>query len=374
MTEIVNIPSDPALYDYVLNGFIEEAKLLAKIAKSDKFSQYTENYSDFRKFIAGEAPKMFANVLKERINDENIIDANHPDLIEFYNYVNLAASCAVFQDWKLPTDKLSEDQLVALVKQSVPAFHQNDQIKATLLSDKLNGADTIRIVTMLRLLGLLPDEIHNAHQLSLGSARGIRDLHSVHLVPGIEHSHPSAILKSPEPETISFNTSLRKPTDVVIVDNHPAYRPYYESLSSQWDNKVVGVHTGSYEVLENFLTDERTRNVKPRDLIFAFRIDHRGFPDVVQFLRLLGPVIADTAHFVITMGAGHSIDEFTGRVNTMKTFNVELSKLGMQPYHFTWHKGEALQEKYQTPLFGLGAYTSYETLYCNLDKKRLLKL
>ena len=211
-------------------------------------------------------------------------------------------------------------------------------------------------------------------QLSLGSARGIRDLYSVHLVPGIEQSRPQAIFKSPQPGTVRFNTVLRKPTDVVMVDNHPVYRPYYESLSSKWDNKVIGVHTGSYEVLENFFTDERMRNVKPRDLIFAFRIDHRGFPDVVQFLRLLGPVIANTAHFVITMGAGHSLDEFKGRVNTMKTFNQELSKLGMQPYHFTWHKGETVQEKYQTPLFGAGASTSYETLYCNLDKKRLLEL
>ena len=374
MTESVYIPPDPALYDYVLDGFLTESRLLAKIARSAHFPQLIKNLSDFQNFIGKEAPNRFSSKLRTLVNDNNILDASDtdPELIELHDYANLAALCAVFQGWKLPIQQLEEKHLDQLVRQSVPAFHENDQEKATLLSDKLNGADTIRIVTMLRLFGLLPTDISQSHQLSLGAARGTRDLHSVHLVPEIEHSRPSVILKNPPPEEISFNTHLRKPQDVVMVDNHPAYHAFYDSLSSKWNDKVIGIHKGSYEALETFLSDERTSQLKPRDLIIAFRIDHRGFPDVEEFLRLLGPVIADTAHFIITMGSGHSLEEFNGRVNTMKTFNEQLQKFGLEPFHFVWHKGKNMEEKFHNPLFGSPAYASYETLYCKLDKQRLL--
>ena len=112
-------------------------------------------------------------------------------------------------------------------------------------------------------------------------------------------------------------------------------------------------------------------NAAPRNLVVAFRIDHRMIPDAVEFLKHLALIIEETADLIITIGAGHTNEEFKGRLQKIEELNETLHTYHLKPLKIKWHRGNNLSEQRQNPIFGDPTYATYEILYCKLIRSRL---
>ena len=96
-------------------------------------------------------------------------------------------------------------------------------------------------------------------------------------------------------------------------------------------------------------------------------------PSAEEFLRLVSQVTAPEADLVMTIGAGHNLSEFEGRLKCFDALTNLLTKLDHNPIRVILHRGGSLEEKRRTPAFGQLAYTSYQILYCKLKRDRLRK-
>ena len=77
----------------------------------------------------------------------------------------------------------------------------------------------------------------------------------------------------------------------------------------------------------------------------CLRIDHRMIPEPERFLELLAGVIAPEADLIMTIGAGHNLTEFEGRLNCFDSLFNLLTDLGHKPVRIILHKGGSLEEK-----------------------------
>ncbi len=108
-----------------------------------------------------------------------------------------------------------------------------------------------------------------------------------------------------------------------------------------------------------------------RNFIVALRIDHLMLPDVEDFLRRLSLIIEQTADFFITIGAGYTTDEFRGRVMKMGEIFHSLREKGLNPIRIILHGGGTFEEQRNNPYFGQLSLSTYEIIYCKLDRHKL---
>ena len=66
-----------------------------------------------------------------------------------------------------------------------PEQFTNAQKQILSAVNVLQNADTVRVVQIIKLLGLLPPTAEHIHQLSLGVGNGYRDLYGVHITPKV---------------------------------------------------------------------------------------------------------------------------------------------------------------------------------------------
>jgi len=172
-------------------------------------------------------------------------------------------------------------------------------------------------------------------------------------------------------DIISFEKNIVPAANIILIDNDPAFIKHYATLNNDREGRIMGIIddvTHAMDALPEILAG----NGKGlRNLIVALRIDHLMLPDVEGFLRRLSLIIEKTADFIITIGAGYTTDEFRGRVTKMDEIFDSLIKKDLNPIRIILHGGGTFEVQRNNPDFGLSSISTYEIIYCRLDRHKL---
>lgn len=371
MNKIVHL-TDNELLQMAYDGFFTEADTLAEIAVIPDFRRLLIDFEDYPKFLLSGRHEYFSNRFFDELKTHKIIDFNlaSEDILKLRHVINLAAVCDLFSGWRLAIGALNAKQLRDQVKKAVKDIGQSKSKTAAILARKLNSGDASRVIHMLKLFGWVEPDMANSQQLSLGASGGTRDRHTIHQMPVLRFQRNSPLLRESIQEMVSFGMNQQTAGNIVLVDNDPGMRDRYQKLNEEPD--VLALNLDVNKALEELRGQIDNNNVAPRTFVLAFRIDHRMIPDTASFLRNLGAVIADTADFVVTVGAGHTNNEFRGRLEKISELTTSLIDRGLNPVKIRWHSGNTLAEQRSNPIFGEPGYATYEILYCKIKKSALM--
>jgi len=216
---------------------------------------------------------------------------------------------------------------------------------------------------ILRGLGLFlrsPDDIN---QLSLGAGSAKKDIRSLHLEPKITLGPGDAVL---------FNIIEKNARDIVIIDGDPSREAEYARMSDNKELPILAINDDALETLTCLPEILDKNKLKKRNTVIGLRIDHRMIPDVSDFFRKLSGSIADSADLIITIGSGFDLDDFKGRTKVMFDLHDYLTGAGLSPLLIKLHGEGSIEEQWSSQSFGLKDITTYQVLYCHLEKKKLL--
>ena len=108
----------------------------------------------------------------------------------------------------------------------------------------LQNADTVRVIQITRLLGMLTTSAEDTHQLSIGVGNGYRDLYGIHMVPKVTvNDLPS--------KSFVFDTQDKKAAHTVLIDNDPEQGEHFQQLNSRESETVLALNQGADESLKH---------------------------------------------------------------------------------------------------------------------------
>jgi len=135
---------------------------------------------------------------------------------------------------------------------------------------------------------------------------------------------------------------------------------------------VLALNNDAEESVKRLEVEQKELNLKQRNLVVCLRIDHRMLPNSRSFLNLIGRVIDSRADLIMTIGAGNNLLEFEGRLKCFDEMFASLVELGLKPVRILMHGRGSSAQKRSKPNFGELAYTSYQILYCSLERDRII--
>ncbi len=158
----------------------------------------------------------------------------------------------------------------------------------------------------------------------------------------------------------------------VLVDSDPTYYDHFEALNREEGGRVLALNTEADQAIKTLKNRQKASDLGLRNFVVGLRIDHRMIPDADKFLGLIGTVIDSNADLIFTIGAGNTLSEFEDRLNCFDKLFATLTRMGLKPVRFLLHGKGSPQEQRSRPNFGQLAYTSYQILYCKLQRDRML--
>ena len=363
------------------SAYALEADTLGALAQSAVFGDLIQHFRDYDVYLRRiNSDPGYRSRRKKIISDKGVVDiaVASKESISLFCQAQIAASAELFKGWEIRDDQLTREGMRLLVEKSAatligvpnvptnipPEQFTNAQKQILSAVNVLQNADTVRVVQIIKLLGLLPPTAEHIHQLSLGVGNGYRDLYGVHITPKV------TINELPN-KSYFFDTIERQAAHTVLIDNDAAQQDHFKQLNLREREKVLALNDDASESLEQLHKVQAQSQLKQRNLVVCLRIDHRMIPSSEEFLGLLSRVIAPEADLVMTIGAGHNLSEFEGRLKCFDNLVRLLTNLGHNPVRVILHRGGSLEDKRRTPAFGQLAYTSYQILYCRLKRGRL---
>ena len=356
-------------------GYLYELGMLVQLVQSHYFPEMLAFFRDYEGFLASSKGRIYVDSLRQAFQQEGrVIDAGSVpgDGRKLFTCANLAACCEIFGGWTIPAGNLDMAHTSEYLKMALERGGAGQPDLGRHMAVRLNNGDAVRVVQALKLLGLIAVDTTGCNQLSLGASIGRRDRHAFHLVPWIAPHQPG-----PEPaqgSPLKFGVKPHNPDSIVLMDSDPNLGPVYTKMSAEGAGRVQAMNLDIYDGLEKLSGFVKGGQVRPRNLVVAFRLAPQAFPDPGYFLDCLGGVIGETASFVTTIGAGDNVDEFRRRLQVLDGLEESLSDRGMEPVRIRYCHGKTAEERRNTPLFGLSQYASYETLFCKLERAKLAKL
>ena len=364
--------SDQDIYDIAREGFLYELRKLIEIVQSAGFRNLLPAFLSYKAFLVKGRPRFFTQDLVDQLLQENrLIDATNciTDIRELFLCANIAACCEIFTGWTIPVNDLEITRANEYLTMGLANASADKASLGRSMAERLNNGDTVRVIQLLKLLGLLEADIASCHQVSLGASFGNRDCRAMHLEPSIIPT--GAIAPSEVLPPLRFNAKPVSPGDIVLMDNDPTTKSVYAQLNAEGQGNVNAITVDLYEGLHWLARQVENLELVPRTMVVAFRIEPRAFTDVDQFLSCISKVIAESADLVMTIGSGETTDEFRHRLEVLEEINQRLSENGMKPVRIRCYRGNSPDEQRAKPVFGLSQYASYETLYCRLEKSKL---
>ncbi len=369
-------------YDQMLTaareGYGLEAQRLARIAAGKDFAAILARFQDYPAFLRGKEARQLAKKAakqwsKSRRGNRLTLSATTPGILEeLLAHAHVAACCYLFAGSSFKREQLVPQYLEMLAQNLVQSTIGGDPRNIRTLMHTLHNVDAIRNVHLLKLAGLLQRKNESCFQLSLGAGHGSRDLAAIHQVPTISDGGVLGLVGgAAAAPNLMFNSTCPKPNDVILVDNDPDYEAYYQELTREEKGGVSAIREDTYRALEVCPDWMRERSLPLRNLVVAFRIDHRMLPDVDRFFALLSPLVEEGADFVMSMGAGHDLEEFQGRQDKLDEIVDGLTARGMAPVRMYLHQGKTMEEQRARPAYGAISFATYEVVHCKLDKQRL---
>ena len=358
------------LFQLALAGYLAEAGCLAKLAETHSFRTLLEIFEGYPAFLESRRDYFGETSLNTLLNINTIdFDESSEILHKLKRCINLAAACDLFEGWTIPINNFDNKHLCNYVHDAITELKRKQKNVGSQLAAKLNSGDACRVIHMLKIFGWVAPDMTTSAQLSLGASGGIRDRYSIHYMPVIRYQRQNILLREPIPELVSFELEKKTANDIVLVDNDPKMRERYATLNAE--PNILALNQDAYNSLKELAIGVETKEIIPRNFIVAYRMDHRLIPDAGYFLKLLAPVISNYADLIITIGAGHSNEEFKGRLKKINELMATLETLELNPVKIKWHRGKSLSDKRENPIFGEPTYATYEILYCKLIKSNL---
>ena len=360
-----------------------EADALGAIAMSPGFDNLIRQFDDYESYLIRllNDPIHKQNV-DALLSEHGVVDTAVPTklLAQLFCQAQLAACAELFKGWKVDESQLNREGLRAVVGQASaeiikvskiptevhPRKYSEPQRLVMRGIDVIQNVDSVRVLQILKLMGLVSIQASESHQLSLGVGNGYRDLYGIHLIPRI------TMEKQREEVKLHFETLERQAAHTVLVDNDPAYKDQFEALNRKEKGKVLALNNDAEECVKRLEVEQKDLNLKLRNLVVCLRIDHRMVPDSRIFLNLISRVIDSRADLIMTIGAGNNLLEFEGRLKCFDEMFASLVELGLKPVRILMHGRGSSAQKRSKPNFGELAYTSYQILYCSLERDRII--
>jgi hypothetical protein len=365
------------------SAYALEADAFAAIAMSPSFDSLIkqfEHYDSYLKTLNKDAKHQ--GIVRSLLKNDGIIDTAVPtrELAQLFCLAQIAACSELFKGWKINLSHLNREDIRALVDQgcadmrNIPGIssetrpEQYSEAQRQLLNgiNIIQNVDTVRVLQVVKLLGLISTPASEIRQLSLGVGNGYRDLYGIHGVPCISKQQEgnSAIL--------NFDTLEQQAAHTVLVDSDPIYYDHFQALNSEERGRVLALNTEADQAISTLKNKQQESDLDLRNLVVGLRIDHHMIPDAEKFLRLISTVIDSNADLIFTIGAGNNVTEFEGRLSCFNKLFAALTRIGLKPVRLLLHGKGSTQEQRSRPNFGQLAYTSYQILYCKLQRDRMV--
>lgn len=353
-------------------SFEVDAEGLGSIGEAGMLTEILTDFIDYPDFLRRNNKATNTRKLIKKLScNTGIIHANNksPLLKRIFYYAHIAACCEMFSGWQIALRSINRADMLRYVQESLLPFNASPSSDRTGLIKRIHISDTVRIIQILRMLGLYRLPSSQSRQLSFAAGMGDRDLDGVHMIPYIRMD--TNALSKTSCNSITFNRQVGLPENLILIDNDPEFASHFQYLTESNREWMLALNEDAVSAMNKLPDMVQIRSWKPVNLIVGIRIDHRMIPDTQLFFSQLKPLLDEQADLIFTIGAGHSLDEFRGRKQLMQAMFDYFKQRGMSPVKIVLHGGKTLEQQRLSPSFGLSNYTSYEILYCKLLKKRL---
>jgi hypothetical protein len=365
------------------SAYALEADAFGAIAMSPSFDGLIRQFNDYDSYLKRlNQDSKHRETVRSLLKNDGIIDTAVPtrELAQLFCLAQIAACSELFRGWEINSSQLNREGIRALVDQGSAGIRNIPEIPLETRPDQyseaqrqlLNGVnviqnvDTIRVLQVVKLLGLISIHASDIQQLSLGVGNGYRDLYGIHGVARISKKQEGAST------ILNFDMQEQQAAHTVLVDSDPTYHDHFENLNREEADRVLALNTEADQAMKTLEKKQLKLDLSLRNLVVGLRIDHHMIPDAEKFLGLIATVIDSNADLIFTIGAGNNLMEFEGRLNCFDKLFAALTQIGLKPIRLLLHGKGSPQEQRSRPNFGQLAYTSYQILYCKLQRDRML--
>ena len=362
-------------YDEILNAYKAEADGFGVILESDKFPDMLSNFENYTSFLKNKNRQTKSTkLIKILSKGTGVIDLatnSNPLLKEILYYAQVAVCCELFHGWKIPAQSITRSNMREYVQQ---AFSKNTKISNSNLSDPINRyhrADASRTIQILRLLGLITISSENIRQISFAAGDAERDIDGIHMMPVIK-KYRDTLTNNGNNTLLEFSCDMPRPNSLILIDNDPKQNKRYAKFNEIYKEWILALNNDAENAMEKIPSLRQQKNWKPCNFVAGIRIDHRMVPDVSRFMSKLAANLDASADFVFSIGAGHDLEDYHGRIIVMGKLFDYLKQRGMSPVRINMHGAGDVEQQRLTPSFGYSPYTTYEIIYCKLKKKKLV--
>lgn len=359
---------EPVGYSRIYSEFLSEANMFADYINDGDFEKILLDFNDFNRYLKVRTKKIKANTKVAALTKgTNILSAKNAsgELKTILSYAHISACCELLNGWTFNCNHDIKKDLPAFLEQNLTHLKSADEETINKIYLRIATADTVRIIVLLKLLGLLQQDTSKKRVLSYGAASGVKELYATHTVPRIESNIKNL---GQYKFQLKFTRTLQWPKQTVLIDYDKFWETHYKNLLSEHPANVLGILNEFDNAITDLPQTLLEHNMEPADLVFGWRIDHQVIPDIPAFFKSLVPSLSTKSKvdFVITIGAGDDDEDFAGRVRTMDKVWAFLKEHKLNPVRIVLYDGGR-----DFPLFGHGSYATYEVIHCQLDKKKM---
>jgi hypothetical protein len=373
-TDYTVINNSLTLQDELIRGFSIEADGFCAIAANPMFKELIGRFSDYTEYLVERNKTCDSNELVARLSGRTmIVDAisDEPAVMDILYTAHIAVCCELFRGWLLPLNRANRNSMRDFVAQKLEPYCLEGAQSIDRMMNRLHTGDAVRTMQILRLLGLITEAPGYYTQLSFAAGAGTRDIRGLHVIPEITTSGTDGEYPDSN-EAVLFDASHSRVKGIILIDNDPSAGPRYDALNTNRRDWVIAMNKNADLAMRELPELLKERNMSSPNLVVGLRIDHRMIPDIREFMEHIANLITQSADLVITIGAGDTVDEFKGRVETIKGIFSLLEEKGMKPVRVVLHGGGTYEEQRNSICFGLASLATYEILYCRLDREKLL--
>ncbi|NNL57486.1 MAG: hypothetical protein HKO71_07015 [Pseudomonadales bacterium] len=360
-----NLRFDPGTHEQLAAEYLVEIRELARIAKRPDFRQLLQRFDDYPGFVRQQSYR--TGGIKEIIRasgGSGVVDFSRMKngiFSEAFATAHLAAMCQLLHGSLLTLEQLQSKNILAPAKRFLDASKRKPEKFRVQLQGKLHAMDTMRSIHLLKALGLLSRPADELYQIALGAGTGVRDAVFLHFSPSIKVNSIDSQQK------YHFEVKSLSAAETIIADVDPHYKEFYERLNTNSNPHLRAYNMNTAQALQQIEKDVEQRC----NLVTGMRIDHRMFADLDEFFLRLWPCLDNDADLLLTIGAGDSVADFKGRLNAFQQTFSWLETASMQPLLFKLHGTGSPAEQRQSLISGNLRASSYQILYCKLEKNKL---
>ncbi len=352
--------------DQLISCFMAEIDQFASASTSAEFQTILTYFKNYKKFLREKIQlKNPMPSILDATNGKRILsvsDLNHSMRNKFHA-AHIAACCVLFKDERYVANMLNSDDVHNYALKHISSPKQSENKKLIELTQRINAIDSVRMIHLLRILGLVKRPSSKMYQLGLGAAAGIKDIYYLHTSPKVLSG------KGGNFSTIKFDYSHQPAADVILFDFDPRFQSTYSQYEEDPEKSVSGYVGETMDLLQN-LSD---MNITKRNLITMLRVEPAMIPDTGEFLRNLYPVIDTSCDLIFSVGSGDTPETYQNRIDLTASLFNDLNKAGLSPVLIKLHQGGTLMEQATSLQYGSLVASSYEIIYCNLDSEKLRK-